>query len=133
MNQREQLRRLIEAEIKSILSEEVVEPSEQILKGAMAFFKQQTGINAGIPTLESRGKRSDALYYTTSLDKEIKTPVLKNMFKELNLDISVYPLRDHIGGYSFNFNFSYKHPKGGSNGLEIGTVFFIDGKYKGRF
>ena len=112
MNQREQLRRLIEAEIKSILSEEVVEPSEQILKGAMAFFKQQTGINAGIPTLESRGRRSDALYYTTSLDKEIKTPVLKNMFKELNLDISVYSLREDIGGYSFNFNFPYKHPKG---------------------
>lgn len=133
MNKTAQLRKLIEAEIKSILSEEIVEPSEQILKGAMAYFKQQTGINAPMPSLESRGRRSDALYYSTSLDKEIRTPVMKNLFSELNLSISVYPLKDHIGGYSFMYSFSYKHPKGGSNGLEIGTVFFIDGKYKGRF
>lgn len=133
MDQKTKLRKLIEAEIKSILKEEVVEPSEQVLKGAMAFFKQQTGINAPLPTLESRGRRSDALYYVTSLDKELKTPVLKNLFKELDLSISVYPLRDHIGGYSFNFNFSYTHPRGGSNGLEIGTVFYMDGKFKGRF
>lgn len=133
MDQKTKLRKLIEAEIKSILKEEVVEPSEQVLKGAMAFFKQQTGINAPLPTLESRGRRSDALYYVTSLDKELKTPVLKNLFKELDLSISVYPLKDHIGGYSFNFNFSYTHPRGGSNGLEIGTVFYMDGKFKGRF
>lgn len=127
------LKQLIEAEIKAMLNEEVVEPSEQVLKGAMAYFKQQTGIMAGIPTLESRGRRTDALYYVTSLDKEIKTPVMKNLFKELSLNISVYPLSDHIGGYSFQFSFGYKHPKGGSNGLEIGTVFYYDGKYKGRF
>ena len=127
------LRKLIEAEVKSILKEEVIEPSEQVMKGAMAFFKQQTGIIAGVPTLESRGRRSDVLYYSTSLDKEIKTPVMKNLFKELTLNISVYPLKDHIGGYSFMYSFNYSHPKGGSNGLEIGTVFYMDGKFKGRF
>jgi hypothetical protein len=37
-----QLRTLIREEARKMLSEEITEPSEQILKGAMAYFKQQT-------------------------------------------------------------------------------------------
>jgi hypothetical protein len=128
-----QLRTLIREEARKILSEEMTEPSEQILKGAMAYFKQQTGITAGMPALEFKSKRYETINYSISLDKEVRTPVMKALFSELTLDISVAGLRDEIGGYSFSFSINYKHPDGGSNGKSVGTVFYSNGKYTGRF
>jgi len=128
-----QLRTLIREEARKILSEEMTEPSEQILKGAMAYFKQQTGITTGMPALEFKSKRYETINYSISLDKEVRTPVMKALFSELTLDISVAGLRDEIGGYSFSFSINYKHPDGGSNGKPVGTVFYSNGKYTGRF
>jgi len=128
-----QLRTLIREEARKILSEEMTEPSEQILKGAMAYFKQQTGITTGMPALEYKSKRYETINYSISLDKEVRTPVMKALFSELTLDISVAGLRDEIGGYSFSFSINYKHPNGGSNGKSVGTVFYSNGKYTGRF
>jgi len=127
-----QLRTLIGEEARKILSEEMTEPSEQILKGAMAYFKQQTGITTGMPALEYKSKRYETINYSISLDKEVRTPVMKALFSELTLDISVAGLRDEIGGYSFSFSINYKHPDGGSNGKSVGTVFYRNGKYTGR-
>lgn len=128
-----QLRTLIREEARKILSEEMTEPSEQILKGAMAYFKQQTGITTGMPALEFKSKRYETINYSISLDKEVRTPVMKALFSELTLDISVAGLRDEIGGYSFSFSINYKHPDGGRNGKSVGTVFYSNGKYTGRF
>jgi len=128
-----QLRTLIREEARKILSEEITEPSEQILKGAMAYFKQQTGITTGMPALDFKSKRYETINYSISLDKEVRTPVMKALFSTLTLDISVAGLRDEIGGYSFSFSINYKHPDGGRNGQSIGTVFYSNGKYTGRF
>ena len=128
-----QLRTLIREEARKILSEEITEPSEQILKGAMAYFKQQTGITTGMPALDFKSKRYETINYSISLDKEVRTPVMKALFSTLTLDISVAGLRDEIGGYSFSFSINYKHPDGGRNGKSIGTVFYSNGKYTGRF
>ena len=57
---------------------------------------------------------------------------MRSMFKSLTLGVTVYPLRDEIGGYSFKFQWSYTHPTGGSNGLTVGTMFFTQGKYQFR-
>jgi len=56
---KQQLQKLIIREIRSVLTEEFIEPSEQILKGAMATFKQNTGITTTLPTLQSKSKRYD--------------------------------------------------------------------------
>ena len=128
-----QLRTLIREEARKILSEEITEPSEQILKGAMAYFKQQTGITTGMPALDFKSKRYETINYSISLDKEVRTPVMKALFSTLTLGISVAGLRDEIGGYSFSFSINYKHPDGGRNGKSIGTVFYSNGKYTGRF
>ena len=108
-----QLRTLIREEARKILSEEITEPSEQILKGAMAYFKQQTGITTGMPALDFKSKRYETINYSISLDKEVRTPVMKALFSTLTLGISVAGLRDEIGGYSFSFSINYKHPDGG--------------------
>jgi hypothetical protein len=70
--------------------------------------------------------------YEYDFSKEIKTAVMRSMFKELSLSVVVYPLQNEIGGYSFKFQWGYKHPSGGSNGLTIGTMFFTQGKYQFR-
>jgi hypothetical protein len=126
-----QLKKLIESEVRLALQENIQEPSEQILKACMAYFKTQTGINAGLPALAGRSQ-GDALYYVVSLDKEIKTPVLKALFRSLDIRIMVTELRDQIGGYAFQFGFDYKHPQGGSNGLTLGTILFMNNKFSSR-
>jgi hypothetical protein len=86
-----------------------------------------------MPALESKSKRYETIRYSISLDKEVRTPVMKSLFSTLTLDISVAGLRDEIGGYSFAFDINYTHPNGGSNGKSVGTVFYSNGKYTGRF
>lgn len=123
-----ELRRLIETEIRTALNESEFElPSEQILKGALKIFKQRTGISLIEPTVTK--ERYDSILYSVNLDKEIRTPVMKNLFKSLSLQINCYPLTNKIGGYSFRFSFSYKHPSGGSNGIDILDILYYDNKF----
>ena len=125
------LKKILES--KKTLTEEIVEPSEQILKGAMACFKQQTGIVAGVPTLVSKSKRTGTLIYEISMNKELRTPAIKAIFKDLTLKIVVDELENVIGGYIFVYTFSYTHPSGGSNGVDIGTVYYKNNKFIGKF
>lgn len=115
---------------KGRLNEEVAEPSEQIIKGLQKELKLKTGI---IATLGLDKKKPEVIYYMSDLSKEIRTPVLQSLFNTLTLDVSCSTMRNTIGGYVFNISINYTHPGGGSNGRDIGTIWYQDGKFKSRF
>ena len=128
------LKKILESGNILVLKEELIEPSEQILEGAVKFFKQQTGIQIsarGIVPVKS--KRYNTLSYEISLDGEIRSALMKNIFQTLSMDCTVSAVANQIGGYAFTFTVKYTHPKGGSNQLELGTVFYTNNTYKGRF
>jgi hypothetical protein len=130
------LKKFILAEVKRALAEaipgEMEAPSEQVFNGAMKTFKQQTGITIPAGPMPQGRTGRGYIEYEYDFSKEIKTAVMRSMFKELNLRVTIYPLQNEIGGFSFKFSWDYKHPQGGSNGLTIGTMFFTQGKYQFR-
>ena len=117
-------------EKKGKLTEEVTEPSEQIIKGVQKELKMKTGINA---VLGLDKKSPTALYYSTDLSKEIRTPILQALFDTLSLDAACREIPNSIGGYAFEISINYTHPQKGSNGLDIGTIWYMDGKFKSKF
>jgi hypothetical protein len=122
------LKNLIER--KGRLTEEVIEPSEQVIKGVQKELKLKTGI---IAVLGLNKKSPSALYYTTDLSKEIRTPILQALFATLSLDVTCRQIPNSIGGYAFDVSINYTHPQKGSNGLDIGTIWYMDGKFKSKF
>jgi hypothetical protein len=126
-----ELRKLIESEVRKALTEAVVEPSEQVLKGAVDVFRQQTGINPATPSLTKKG--NNFAIYSTSLEKEIRTNIMKAMFNTLSLEVVATPLPNMIGGYSFLFRFKFMHPFGKQETLESGTVLFKNNKFTAQF
>jgi len=126
-----ELKRLIESEVRKALTESITEPSEQILKGAVDVFRQQTGINPATPTLTKKG--NNVVVYSTSLEKEIRTNIMKAMFNSLALEVVVTPLPNIIGGYTFLFRFKFVHPFGKQETLESGTVLFKNNKFSAQF
>jgi hypothetical protein len=125
------LTKLIESEVRKVLTEAITEPSEQILKGAVDIFRQQTGINVATPTLISKDSRS--VSYSVSLDKEIRTNIMKALFNSLSLEVIAVPLQNSIGGFRFNFFLNYKHPGERESSMSIGRVDFKNNKYVTRF
>lgn len=126
-----ELKKLIESEVRKALNEAVVEPSEQVLKGAVDVFRQQTGINPATPSLLKKG--NNVVVYSTSLEKEIRTNIMKAMFNSLNLEVVASPLPNIIGGYSFLFRFKFVRPFGKQETLESGTVLFKNNKFSAQF
>jgi hypothetical protein len=126
-----ELKKLIESEVRKALTESITEPSEQILKGAVDVFRQQTGINPATPTLTKKG--NNVVVYSTSLEKEIRTNIMKAMFNSLALEVVVTPLPNIIGGYTFLFRFKFVHPFGKQETLESGTVLFKNNKFSAQF
>jgi len=124
------LKKLIGTGIKTQLTENVVEPSEQIIKGVQKELKMKTGINAML-SLNKSGKSE--LYYSYDLSKEIRTPVLQALFDTLSLDIVCRQIPNSIGGYAFQISINYTHPQRGSNGLDIGSIYFENGKFTSKF
>lgn len=122
------LKNLIER--KGRLTEEVIEPSEQVIKGVQKELKLKTGINV---VLGLDKKSPTALYYASDLSKEIRTPILQALFATLSLDATCRQIPNSIGGYAFDISINYTHPQKGSNGLDIGTIFYMDGKFKSKF
>lgn len=118
------LRKLIEAEIQAALNEEIVEPSDQVLKQATAYFKDKTGINVSIPMLRGKSKRYNEIYYESDLEKEIRTPTMKALFSSLVLSITVEELPNAIGGYQFDYSLTYSHPNGKADKLHLGTIYY---------
>jgi len=112
------------------LTEEVIEPSEQIIKGVQKELKAKTGI---ITTLTPGKKSRTGINYTSDLSKEIRTAVLRSIFSTLSLDVYCTPIPDSIGGYSFSVSVNYTHPRGGSNGVDIGTILYENNRFKSRF
>lgn len=129
------LKKILETNTKSMLTEDLIEPSEQILDGAVKFFKQRTGIQIsarGIVPIKS--KRYNTLTYEISLDGEIRSALMQNIFQTLKMEIVVEAVANQIGGYVFLFSLSYIHPKGaGQNKLDLGAVYYINNTYKGKF
>lgn len=124
------LRKLIETEIKAVLNEEtMVEPSEQIMKGMLKVLKAKTGIIA-MPVLVKTTPK--ALYYSADFAKELRTPILQSAFNSMTLDVTCRELPGAIGGYAFDVSVNWTHPQGGSNGKNIGTIFFQDNKFSSR-
>lgn len=119
------LKSLLETKRKP-LKEAVIEPSEQILKGMLKELKMQTGINALVTLNKST---PTALYYMADLSKEIRTPVMRALFKSLTLDISCTQIPNVIGGYAFDISINYSHPQGGSNGKNLGVIYFQNNKF----
>lgn len=115
---------------KRKLTEAVIEPSEQIIKGVQKELKMKTGI---IAALGLDKKSPTALYYTTDLSKEIRTPILQSLFNTLSLNATCTQIPNSIGGYAFQISIDYTHPQRGSNGLDIGTIWYMDGKFKSKF
>lgn len=120
------LKDLIEARVRRQLTESVVEPSEQIIKGMLRELKLQSGINAIVSMSKST---PTALYYEADLSKEIRTPVMRSLFKSLSLNITCTQLQNVIGGYAFEISINYTHPQGGSNGKTLGVIYFQNNKY----
>jgi hypothetical protein len=100
-----ELRKLIESEVRKALTESITEPSEQVLKGAVDVFRQQTGINPATPSVSKKG--NNFVIYSSSLEKEIRTNIMKAMFNTLSLEVVATPLPNIIGGYSFLFRFKF--------------------------
>ena len=126
-----ELKKLIESEVRKALNEAVVEPSEQVLKGAVDVFRQRTGINPATPTLSKKG--NTVVVYAASLEKEIRTNIMKAMFNSLSLEVVATPLPNIIGGYSFLFRFKFVRPFGRQETLESGTVLFKNNKFTAQF
>jgi hypothetical protein len=125
------LKKLIESEIRKVLTEAVAEPSEQVLKGAVDIFRQQTGINVATPTLISKDSRS--VTYSVSLDKEIRTNIMKALFNSLSLEVIAIPLINSIGGFEFSFFLNFAHPNSKKESINIGAVYFKNNKYITKF
>ena len=117
-------------ESKSRLTEEVIEPSEQIIKGVQKELKMKTGINA---VLGLDVKSKTALYYTSDLSKEIRTPILQQLFDSMNLTAVCRAIPNSVGGYAFEISINYTHPNRGSNGLDLGTIFYENNKFTSKF
>jgi hypothetical protein len=130
------LKQFILAEVKRALAEaapgDFEAPSEQIMSGALKTFKQQTGIVIPAGPAPTGKQARGFIEYEYDFSKEIKTAVMRSMFTSLTLGVTVYPMQDEIGGYAMKFQWWYKHPAGGSNGVSIGTVIFSQGKYQFR-
>lgn len=112
------------------LNEEIIEPSEQIIKGVQKELKTKTGI---IVTLTPGKVSRTGINYTSDLSKEIRTPVLRSIFSTMTLDVFCTQIPGAIGGYAFEFSINYRHPRGGSNGVDIGTVVYENNKFKSKF
>lgn len=128
----EALRKLIANEIKKALKEDIntmSEPSDQIIKGFQKALKLKTGINAQI-TIEK--SKPNVIYYTADLVKEIRTPVMQAIFSTLSLNVSCREIPNVIGGYAFDVSIDWTHPQGGSNGKNIGTIFYQNNKFTAR-
>lgn len=118
---------------KSYLNEDITEPSEQVLKGVMALFKQATGMNPAFPAIKTKSKRLNTITYTTSLNKEIRTSLTKILFSNIDLNITVNEVPNTIGGYEFKFSIHYTHPDGHDNTYYIGSVNFVNNKLTPKF
>ena len=112
------------------LTEEVIEPSEQVIKGVQKELKMKTGINV---VLGLDVKSKTALYYTSDLSKEIRTPVLQQLFDSMNLTAICRSIPNSVGGYAFEISINYTHPNRGSNGLDLGTIFYENNKFTSKF
>ena len=115
--------------LKRKLNEDISEPSEQILKGAMKALKIKTGINAQLTLVKSK---PEVLYYTMDVTKDLRSPLMLAIFENMTLDVTCRNVPNSIGGYAFEISANWKHKGGGSNGKDIGVVFFENGKYTVR-
>ena len=115
--------------LKRKLNEDVVEPSEQILKGAMKALKIKTGINAQLTLVKSK---PNILYYTMDVTKDLRSPLMQAIFETMTLDVTCRDIPNSVGGYAFEISANWKHKGGGANGKDIGVVFFDNGKYTVR-
>lgn len=120
------LKSIVEGKVS--LKEEISEPSEQLLKGVMQVFKQTSGLNPAFPVLKSKNKRANTVSYMTSLNREIRTSIMKMLFTNIDLVITVNEVPDVIGGYEFKFNVNYSHPDGSSDSYYLGTIMFKNNK-----
>jgi hypothetical protein len=136
------IKNIIRAELNKVLSEskkrlteaELVEPSEQIIKGVQKELKLKTGINSTLGLNKKAFIKGKTMFmYTSDLSREIRTPVLQQLFETLSLDVICAPLPNSIGGYSFSVSINYVHPNRGSNGVELGTIFYKDNKFTSKF
>ena len=128
------LQKIIREEVKSVLEftqpvSNTEAPSEAVIKGVQKELKLKTGI---ISMLGLTKTTRNGFYYTYDLSKEIRTPVLNSLFSSMTLDITAVPSAQ-IGGYTFSVSINYTHPDGGSNGKNIGTIFYINNVFKSRF
>jgi len=133
MKQPLSLKKIIESEIQAALNEAITEPSEQILKMIQNELKAQTGINAPLTKARQRKSRPDTIYYVSDLVREIRTPVMNSLFRTLELNVMCEEIPNRIGGYAFAISIDYTHPQGGSNGIDLGTIFYVNGKISSRF
>jgi len=133
MKQPLSLKKIIESEIQAALNEAITEPSEQILKMIQNELKAQTGINAPLTKARQRKSSPNTIYYVSDLVKEIRTPVMNSLFRTLELNVMCEEIPNRIGGYAFVISIDYTHPQGGSNGIDLGTIFYVNGKISSRF
>ena len=122
------LRKMVREEASKIMKE-ANEPDAQIISSLMADFKRETGIVAPEPKFYKAYRDGKSFAYTSSLSKEIKSPIFENLLKELNLEVSVKTYEDTPGKYYAVFSYEYTHPNGGSNGYTIGTMWYENGKF----
>ena len=115
------------------LSEDISEPSDQILKGVMMLFKQSTGLNPAYPAFKGKSKRTNTVLYESSLSKEIRTSLMKLIFTDITLKILVSELENVIGGYKFDFSINTILTDGSVDAIHVGSIDFKDNKYYANF
>lgn len=97
-----------------------------------AFFKE-LGITCDIkPKIAGNITKVVEIYDASNdVDKKMRSnKLLRNVFSEVNLWGHAW-MEEETGSIYFNVQVSYRHPSGGSNGIEIGRFkLYSNGKVK---
>ena len=115
--------------VEGTVNEGIFEPSDNIIKTAMAYFKQKTGIQTTTPTLKT--KKNDFLLYEVPLENLLKkSPLLNTIFYNATLIIRV--VSRGIGMYDFYYTLQCV-PYGATkeSKFDLGGVGLKDGKLNG--
>ena len=113
--------------LKEAMSENIVEPSDVVLNGAVKFLRSTTGISIPQPVYKYKLKQQKLVIYEADLEKELRTPILKSLFNSLSMRLGVRSIG--IGGFEFIFDYSFMMADGVDEVQPLATIQYMNGKY----
>lgn len=104
--------------------------SDQMWKEAISNFKAMGGVNIKIPVyIKSKG--NNIFMYKSDISNELRTQVLKSIFKNLSVYIKVTKglPEDRIAGKMFEFYYQYTDNNGKVGQVPITQLKYIDNEF----